>query len=58
VRVRSLAGLHVLHEAGLSRVGHVVDADTRHVVFRILHSALRAVVPVATAFRGEKEQVP
>ena len=57
VRVRALARLHVLDEAGCRGVGDVVDADARHVVRRVLHTTLRAVVAVATAFRGDEEQV-
>ena len=52
--------LHVctfLTSFGALRVGDVVDAHAGHVVLRVLHAALRAVVAIAAALGGDEEQV-
>ena len=58
VGMRSLAGLHVLHEPRRGGIGYVVDPDPGHVILRVLHAALGAVVPVAAPLRRNEEQVP
>src|SRR5437868_1565868 len=55
--VRAFAGLHVLDQLGRLWIGYVVDAHARHVVLRVLHAALAAVVAIARSLGREKEQV-
>ena len=57
VRVRAFARLHVPDELRGLRVGHVVDSHTGHVVLRILHATVAAIIAVARALGGKEEQV-
>ncbi len=57
VRMRTLAGLDVLHEPRGPRIRDIVDAHAGHMLRRILHAALRAVLAVAAAFGRDEEEI-
>ena len=54
MRVRAFARLHILHEFGVARVGHVENAHAGHVILGVLHATLATVVAIATAFGGKE----
>jgi hypothetical protein len=57
MRVRAFARLHVLDQLRRFRVRDIVDAHARHVILRVLHAALAAVVAIARAFGRDEEEV-
>src|SRR5262249_55031327 len=57
VRVRSFARLHVLDQLRMRWIRDVEDADAGHVIRRILHAAVGAVVAIAIALGGDEEEM-
>ena len=60
VRVRSTAGLNILHLLGVRRIADVIDAHAHHAVGADLvrHTLRAAIRPVACAFRRHEEEIP